>query len=116
MSEERVVVEGPGEAIVLDAASGDELTRVKLPANVMPDSVLASCGDAGRELFVQGQDGKLARVTDVKGKVAITWGVPLGRIAQLEACEGDVVLVREDDALIAIDRATGQLTGRVGRR
>jgi PQQ-like domain len=113
MTEDRVVLEGPGEAVVVDAASGDELTRVKLPANVMADSVLASCGDAGRELFAQGQDGKLVRVSDVKGKVAIAWGVAIGKIDQLDACEGNVVLARAPDALTAIDRATGKFTGRV---
>jgi outer membrane protein assembly factor BamB len=113
MSDDRVVIEGPGEAIVVDAASGDELTRVKLPANVMADSVLASCGDAGRELFAQGQDGTLVRVADVKGKVAVAWGVAVGKIDELEACTGSLVLVREAGALLAIDRATGKLTGRV---
>lgn len=113
MSDDRVVIEGPGEAIVLDAASGDELTRVKLPANVMADAVLASCGDAGRELFAQGQDGRLVRIADVKGKTAIAWGVPVGKIDELEACEGNLVVVREGAALIAIDRATGKIAGRV---
>lgn len=117
MSEDRVVIEGPGEAVIVDAASGDELSRVKLPKTLTADTVLASCGDAGRELFAQGPDGKLVRIADAKGGPAITWGAPLGKIDELEACEGSVVLVREagafGGALIAIDRATGKLTGRI---
>src|SRR5439155_19850371 len=60
-------------ALVLDAASGDELARVKLPANVTPDAVLASCGDAGHELFAAGQGGKLARVAEGKGGAGAAW-------------------------------------------
>ena len=114
---ERVVVEEAGEAVVHDASSGDELTRVKLPASVTGDAVLASCGDAGRELFAQGQDGRLVRIADAKGGSAITWGVPIGKIDELDACEGTTVLVREAGAfggsLVAIDRASGKITGRI---
>lgn len=113
MTEDRVVIEGAGEAVVVDAASGDELTRVKLPETVMADSLLASCGDAGRELFAQGQDSRLVRISDIKGKVAVAWSIPTGKIEALDACAGDTVLVREPNALIAIDRASGKVTGRV---
>jgi hypothetical protein len=117
MTDERVVVEGGGEAVIVDAESGDELSRVRLPANVMPDAILASCGDAGRELFVQGQDGKLSRVADGKGGPAITWSTPVGRIDEIEACAGTTVIVREagvgGGTLIAIERATGKVTGRL---
>lgn len=117
MTEDRVVIAGPGEAVVHDAASGDELTRVKLPATVMIDAVLASCGDAGRELFAAGQDGKLTRIAEGKGGPAVSWAVPIGKIDELEACTGDTVLVREagieGGTLVALARATGQVTGRV---
>lgn len=119
MTEDRVVVEGPGEAVIVDAATGDEVSRMKLPKGVMADAVLASCGDAGRELFAQGQDGKLVRIGDAKGGTAVTWGTPIGKIDEIEACEGSGVLVREagvdGGTLIAIDRASGKLTGRVER-
>ena len=121
MSEDRVVIEGPGEAVIVDAASGDELSRVKLPASIMADAVLASCGDAGRELFAQGIDGKLVRIADAKGGAAVTWGVPVGKIDEIDACEGNVVLVSvrdrgvEGGTLIAIDRASGKVTGRLER-
>ena len=117
MTGERVVMAEAESAIVLDAESGDELARVKLPKGVTTDSVLASCGDAGRELFVAGQDGKLARIAEAKGGPAITWATPIGRIDAIEACEGSTVLVREagvrGGTLVAIDRATGKITGRV---
>jgi len=119
ISEDRVVVEAPGEAVIVDAASGDELSRVKLPKDMTSDAVLASCGDAGRELIAQGQDGKLVRIADAKGGSAITWATPVGRIDEIEACEGSVVLVREagveGGTLVAIDRASGKVTGRIER-
>lgn len=119
ITEDRVVVEGPGEAVIVDAASGDELSRVKLPKDLTSDAVLASCGDAGRELIAQGQDGKLVRIADAKGGSTITWATPVGKIDELEACEGNVVLVREagieGGTLVAIDRATGKVTGRIER-
>jgi outer membrane protein assembly factor BamB len=113
MTEERVVVEGAGEVIVLDADTGDELARVKLPKTMTSDAVIASCGDAGRELFAQGQDGKLVRIAEAKGGPAITWAAPIGKIDELDACSGSGLLVREAGTLIAIDRATGKVTGRV---
>jgi hypothetical protein len=117
MTEERVVVEEMGEAVIVDAESGDELSRVRLPASVMPDAILATCGDAGRELFAQGQDGRLARIADAKGGTAITWGTPIGRIDEIDACVGPTVIVREagvgGGTLIAIERATGKVTGRI---
>lgn len=117
MTEDRVIVEGAGTAVIVDAASGDELSRVRLPAGVMPDAILASCGDAGRELFAQGQDGRLVRIADAKGGAAIAWGTPIGKIDELAACEGGEVLVREagvaGGTLIAIERATGKVTGRI---
>lgn len=117
MTEDRVVLAGVAEAVVHDATSGDEVTRVKLPATVMIDAVLASCGDAGRELFAAGQDGKLTRIAEGKGGPAVSWAVPIGKIDELEACTGDTVLVREagveGGTLVALARATGQVTGRV---
>ena len=116
MTEDRVVMEGPAEAIIVDAETGDEISRVKLPNKVTTESILASCGDAGRELFVSGQDGKLARVADAKGGTAVTWATPIGRIDELDACNG-AILVREagvgGGTLISIERATGKVTGRV---
>src|SRR5262245_59300060 len=57
----RVVVGDAGTAVVIDAASGDERARLGLPSGVAPDSIAASCGDAGRELFAVGDDGRLLR-------------------------------------------------------
>jgi hypothetical protein len=105
-----------GEVIVLDAADGEELARVALPRGVTTDMVLASCGDAGRELFASGQDGRLVRIAEARGGPAIAWSAPAGTIAELDACAGDTVLVRvraAPSSLLAIARATGRLTGRV---
>ncbi len=118
MTEDRVVAasERPGEVIVLDAADGEELARVPLPDGVTTESVLASCGDAGRELFASGQDGRLVRIAEARGGPAIAWAAPAGGITELDACTGDTVLVRllgGPGALLAIARATGQITGRV---
>ena len=46
--------DGRGAAVISEADSGDEIARVKLPAGVTSESVIASCGDAGRELFAAG--------------------------------------------------------------
>ncbi|HLL26024.1 MAG TPA: PQQ-binding-like beta-propeller repeat protein, partial [Kofleriaceae bacterium] len=114
MTDDRVVVEGAGEAVIIDASSGDELSRVKLPTGVLGQDVRASCGDAGRELFVQGQDGKLARVADSKGGAAITWAVAIDDIDELDACSGAAILVRgRAGMLVSIDRTTGRVTGRI---
>ncbi|HET9625244.1 MAG TPA: PQQ-binding-like beta-propeller repeat protein [Kofleriaceae bacterium] len=118
-SDDHVVVSGGGEAIVLDAASGDELARVKLPRGVAGDSIVASCGDAGRELFAAGPDGKLARIAEAQGGPAVTWAVAVGPIASLSPCDHAAVVVTQaapgasTAALIALDRATGKITGRV---
>jgi hypothetical protein len=117
ITEDRVVAsERGGEVIVLDAADGEELARVALPGGVPADAVLASCGDAGRELFASGQDGRLVRIAEAAGGPAIAWSAPAGTIAELDACTGDTVLVRlraEPSSLVAIARATGRITGRV---
>jgi hypothetical protein len=114
---ERVVVSEAGAAVVLDAASGDERARIAPPGGVSPDSVVASCGDAGRELFAAGEDGRLVRITDARGGPAIRWAVPLGAIAAIDACDGATVLVTEagsaGPAVVAIERATGKVTGRL---
>ncbi|HVK86060.1 MAG TPA: hypothetical protein VM513_18190 [Kofleriaceae bacterium] len=113
MTDERVVVGPTGEAVILDAATGDELSRVKLPAGVIAETVLASCGDAGRELFAAGTDGKLIRIADAKGGSAVAWSVPVPAVDELEACTGESVLVRTGAAWIALARATGAQTGRI---
>jgi hypothetical protein len=113
----RVVVSGPGASIILDAASGDELARVTLPPGVAVDAILASCGDAGRELFAAGEDGRLVRIGDALGEPAISWAVPLGAIVAIDACDTASVVVTETGpagaSLVAIARATGKITGRV---
>lgn len=117
MTDDRVVTGDIGVSIVMDATSGDELARIKLPPGMSFESIIASCGDAGRELFSVGQDGRLVRIADAKGGPAMTWATPIGAIANIDACEGDTVLVSgqgpEGPALIAFARATGKVTGRV---
>ena len=87
MTGDRVVVSAEGHAVILDASTGDELSRVKLPPNVIAETVVASCGDAGRELFVAAPDRMLQRLADVKGKPAITWRVQLGAFEAIDACD-----------------------------
>ena len=128
MSEDRVVTAGAGESIVLDAQLGDELARIKLPAPVVPrgkpalppvtsDSIVASCGDAGRELFAHGQDARLVRIAEAAGGPKITWAVPLPAVAAIDACDGATVLVTTtSDAgttLVSLARDTGKLTGSI---
>jgi outer membrane protein assembly factor BamB len=117
MTSERVVIAGVGEAIVLDAGLGDEVARVKLPAGVAADSIIASCGDAGRELFAYGQDGKLARIAEAKGGPALAWSVPVETVAGIDACDGATVLVTvsgtNGTALVALARETGAVVGRI---
>ncbi|HEY5920042.1 MAG TPA: hypothetical protein VIV11_00165 [Kofleriaceae bacterium] len=140
MSGERVVTAGAGESVILDATVGDELARVKLPAPIAPkrpllrrtrplprgtpppapvsaDSIIASCGDAGRELFAHGQDGLLVRIAEGPGGPKITWSTPLPLVAAIDACDGATVLVTTANAsgtaLVSLARDTGKPTGSV---
>lgn len=114
---ERIAIAGEGEAVILDATLGDELSRVKLPAGITSDSIIATCGDAGRELFAYGQDGRLVRIAEAAGGPKATWSVPLDTIAGIEACDGASVLVTvsttNGTALVALARETGTITGTV---
>ena len=117
MTDDRVVTGDIGVSIILDATTGDEVARVKLPPKIVPESIIASCGDAGRELFSTGQDGRLVRITEAKGAPAIAWATPIGAIATIEACDGDSVIVAgtglDGPTIVALARATGKITGRV---
>ncbi|MFN0246083.1 MAG: PQQ-binding-like beta-propeller repeat protein [Kofleriaceae bacterium] len=113
MTDDRVVVSAEGQAVILDASSGEELTRVKLPPNVVAETVVASCGDAGRELFVAAPDRMLKRIADVKGKPALTWRVQLGAFEAIDACDGEVVVVKANGSLVSFARATGELRASV---
>ena len=113
MTDDRVVTADFGVSIILDATTGDEIARVKLPPRVLPESIIASCGDAGRELFSTGQDGSLVRVAEAKGGPAVSWATPIGEISTIDACDGDTVIVAGAGSLISLARATGKITGRV---
>ena len=117
MTGDHVVLAGAGEVLVLDAQSGDELAHVPLPAGVATDAILASCGDAGRELFAAGQDGKLARIAEAKGGPAVAWAVAVGNVAGIDACDGASVIVTASSeagtSLVALARDTGKILGRV---
>ncbi len=117
MTDDRIVVGAVGESVILDAATGDETSRVALPAGVLASTIEASCGDAGRELFALGANGRLARIAEAKGGAKALWATPLGAILAVDACTGDTILVTEigpaGTALVAIARATGAITGRV---
>lgn len=116
-TDDRIAVSGVGASIILDAATGDELARVKLPRGVSADTILASCGDAGRELFAVGDDGRLLRIAEAIGGPAIAWAVPLGAIVAIDACDHAEVVITESGpagpSLVAIARASGKVTGRV---
>jgi hypothetical protein len=122
----RIVASGIGAAIILDAATGDEIARVVLPRGVAPGSIIASCGDTGRELLALGADRRLVRITEAKAGPAISWAVPLDApdsVRVIDACEHDAILVSGAGAerhagsagatLVAIARTTGKLTGWV---
>lgn len=113
ITDDRVVVASDGQAVILDSASGDELSRVKLPPTVVAETIVASCGDAGRELFASTVDRKLQRIADVKGKPAVTWSVPLGQVTAVDACAGDHIVAHVDQSLVAFARGSGAQTGRV---
>ncbi|HEU0034300.1 MAG TPA: hypothetical protein VFQ53_26940 [Kofleriaceae bacterium] len=117
LTDDRVVISDAGAPLVLDADDGEELTKLKLPPQVQVDTILASCGDTGRELFALGPDGKLVRLADVRGGTAVTWAVPVSAVSELDACTGDTIVVASPSsnghALTAIARATGKITGRV---
>jgi hypothetical protein len=114
---DRVATSEAGASIILDADSGDELARIKLPPGVSADAILASCGAAGRELFAIGADGRLLRIAEATGGPAIRWGLAIGSVLAIDACEGEIVVVTESapagSSLIAIARETGKVTGRL---
>jgi hypothetical protein len=116
-SDDRVVEVGADEAVVSDAGTGDEIARVKMPAVVSPTAIIASCGDAGRELFAVGPDGRLAHVVEAQGGPKVAWAVPVGTVVGIEACVGASVLVTASTdagtALFAIARDKGAITGHV---
>jgi hypothetical protein len=113
----RVAISRDGASIILDADSGDELARTTLPRGVSADTVIASCGDAGRELFAIGRDGRLVRVAEATGGPVLRWTVQLGAVTAIDACDGPTVVVTEagqaGHALVAIARDTGKVTGRL---
>jgi len=115
----RIVVSGTGEAIILDVTTGHELTRVKLPRGVTAEGILATCGDAGRELLAIGGDGRLVRVADGTSGPVIAWAAAVddGPIAAVDACEHAAIVVTTTGAagaaVVAIGRATGKIWARV---
>ena len=117
MTDDLVVVGPTGLAVMLDARTGEEVGRVTLPPGILAESVVASCGDAGRELFATGPTGELVRIADIKGQSQITWKASIGAVDRIDACAGEHVVItqREGGAgrLIALARATGAETGRV---
>lgn len=128
LTADRVVTAGAGEAVILDAEDGGELARVKLPASIVPrgkpaaapvavESIVASCGDAGRELFAYGQSGELVRVAEAAGGSKLSWATPLPTVVAIDACDGATILVTvagpAGTALVALARDTGALTGTV---
>jgi putative pyrroloquinoline-quinone binding quinoprotein len=118
LTERHAVVSDAGAAVVIDVASGRELTRIRLPGGAAPDSVVASCGEAGRELYAVGDDGRLARIVDGHGgsAAAAVWTVALGGVLAIDACDATVLVTESGPvgtALVALDRATGKLSGRI---
>lgn len=116
-TEGRVATSEAGVSIILDADSGDELARIKLPAGASADAVVASCGDAGRELFASSDDGKLQRIVEATGGPAIRWAVAIGPVLALDACERAIVVATVSApggaSLVAIERETGKIAGRL---
>lgn len=112
ITEDRIVTAAVGEAVILDADTGDELARVKLPAGIAVSTVVASCGDAGRELFAIAND-RLVRIAEAKGGPKVTWSQPIGDLRSIDACEGTSVVAAMEHELVAFARATGAITGRV---
>ena len=118
MTDDRVVTGDVGVSIMLEATTGEEMARVKLPPTIVPESIIASCGDAGRELFSIGQDGRLVRIAEAQGRARRSPGRRRSaRISSIDACDGDTGR-RGDRAeshrrrgagptLIALARATG---------
>ena len=113
MTDERVVTAAVGEAVIVDADSGDELSRVRLPAGITAGAIVASCGDAGRELFAVAND-KLVRIAEAPGGPKIAWAAPIGELLALDACEGTTAIASlADHQLVAFSRDKGSVTGRV---
>ncbi len=113
MTDDRIVTAAVGEAVIVDADTGDELARVKLPAGVSVSTVIASCGDAGRELFAIAND-KLVRIAEAAGGPKINWAQPIDEVLAIDACEGATAIVSlENHQLVAFARDKGTLLARV---
>lgn len=125
ITDDRIAIAGAGEVVIVDATSGDDVAHVKLPSvasgpsttAITSDSILASCGDAGRELFAYGQDGRLVRIAEAPGGPKVTWAVALDTIAGIDACDGDSVLVtvstKTGTSLVSLARDTGAIRGTI---
>lgn len=113
MTGDHVVVGPTGQAVILDPGTGDEVSRVALPAGIIAETIVASCGDAGRELFAATLENKLVRIVDGKGGAQIAWSAAAS-VQAIDACDGESVLVREDrQTLTAFSRQRGVMTGRI---
>ena len=116
-TDERIAVAGAGESIILDAATGEEISRIKLPRGVSSDAIVASCGDAGRELFAA--DGRLFRIAEAPGGPAVSWSAPIGQVRAIRACDGDAIVVTQAGepgaglSMLSFARATGKLRARI---
>jgi hypothetical protein len=114
ITDDRVVLaRDDGVVEVIDADAGSGLAITKLPRTDM--RVIAACGSKADELYAALPDGKLARVASG----SLTWTDEIGRIVELDACRGEVVVVTTSDAvgrersLVALARSSGAIRGRV---
>ena len=112
MTDERIVTATVGEAVIIDAETGDEVSRVKLPAGITVGLIVASCGDAGRELYAIAND-RLVRIAEAAGGPKITWSAAIDELLGIDACEGATVIASLAHALVAFARDKGTPTGRV---
>ncbi len=113
ITEDRIVTAAVDEAVIVDADSGDELARVKLPAAISVGTIVASCGDAGRELYGIAND-RLVRIAEAAGGPKITWSAPIDELLAIDACEGATVIASlAHGVLAAFARDKGTTAGTI---
>ncbi len=98
-----------GRVLVFDAVDGSPIAVLRSPAGV-GTRVLSDRGT----LYFGGVDGQVRAVDQAEGRVL--WSVAVGRTpgdADLALAKDAVLVLGGDDKLLALDRATGSVTGAI---
>lgn len=96
--------------VVVDSSTGAVVATAALPVGLPEGAVIAACDKPGLHLWAW-HDAELSR-WDLRASntLQVAWTVPTARPKKLEAC-GPEVLLLDDQAVRALDPATGAVIG-----